>query len=239
MAILIGLQRSFRQLGRIRIGTSVPGANGGKTPRRSNTFILTSKDEAQIRRAAELFGGTVDQWNGEWRVVTAKDEIPVSLAPLPVSQFYEKWDGGKCVTRCDGVTDMKTGRPCHCDHSKRSTAEGRKNLCKLVTRMSVALPGLYDVGVWRVDTHSFYAASELPGTIEVLRGLMATGQFVPAFLAMEIRKSGEKTYPVIAIRIRMTMDEMSAIGRGEKPLPAAAPTLERGAPQLPQFTEED
>jgi len=63
--------------------------------------------------------------------------------------------------------------------------------CKTVTRMSVMLPKLPGLGVWRLDTGGWQAATTLPSTITLLAGL-ARGGWMHAVLRAEQRSKKER-----------------------------------------------
>jgi hypothetical protein len=104
--------------------------------------------------------------------------MPIHVPPQPVSQYFELWSGGGCQRRCDGVTELLKDRPCICgpDPEQRS--------CKPTTRLNVVLSEIEGVGVWRLESHGYYAALELPGVAELLA---QTGGYVEAFLGLEQR----------------------------------------------------
>ncbi|MGC5411008.1 hypothetical protein ACPXCX_46065, partial [Streptomyces sp. DT225] len=58
------MKRQAAELGRIRTGYSRPNPNPGKgpIPVKSKTFVLTSHSRDYVAAAAELYGGTVEQW---------------------------------------------------------------------------------------------------------------------------------------------------------------------------------
>lgn len=200
------LQRTIRQVGRIRMGEK--GDKG--QPKKLTTWRLTSPDKAALEGAAVLYGGTVQPWEGQagqFELYTTSSELPILLAPIDMSQWYEEWAAGGCKKRCDGQTcsvaegDGAKDVDCSCDPESRT--------CKMVTRLSVMLPELPAIGCWRLDTHGYYAATELPATAETLIRYAKMGKFVPAFLAIEQRtvKRNNQTrnfiVPVIRVRERL------------------------------------
>lgn len=186
---ILDLQRRIREIGRIRIGDTVEATSkSGKKIRRPvklETFKLTSRDEQVIRAAAELFGGTAEPWpemEGQWQTTTSTAVLDVIVPPsdMSFSQWYELWSGGGCKKRCDGVRDMLRDCPCDCDPTARE--------CSIHTRLSVILPELPGLGVWRVDTQGYYAAVEIGGAVEVAISAASRGQMLPARLRLEQRK---------------------------------------------------
>jgi len=192
------LQRQMRELGRIRIGVQQDYVKDGVTRRRPaklDTFRLTSESRELVVAAAVAYGGTVVPWqNGdhaEFEVVTAATTIDIVIPPgQPVSQWYELWSGGGCQRRCDGITNVLTMTPCACpaDVQEKLELAAKGEACKATTRLNVMLPALPDLGVWRLESHGYYAAVELAGAAEILGMASARGVLIPARLRLEQRE---------------------------------------------------
>ena len=204
--MIIDLQRRLSEAGRIRIGQQVAGNNGRKRPEKLTTFRLTSSDRTRIDQAAQLYGGTVAQWDApagrQWEVVTEADSLNVIVPPSDMcfSQAYELWSGGGCARRCDGYNESISQGPCVCDPEKRE--------CSIHTRLSVMLADLNGLGVWRLDTSGWYAALELQGAVGVIQMAAGRGQMLPARLRLEqrmVKRLGEGTrrfaVPVLDVEI--------------------------------------
>lgn len=173
---LIETQMRFRELGRIRIGQQVAGGNGRARPDKLEHFRFTSASQPLIEAVRDLFGGEVRPWTSpagaQWEVVTTSDTLPVVLLPeMALTQWMELWKGGGCERRCDGVVETLTDQPCICpaDPSERREAAKVGGACKPTTRLSVMVRGLPDVGIWRLEVHGWYAATELMGSLHLAR----------------------------------------------------------------------
>lgn len=182
MPILV-LQQRLRELGRIRIGQKVATSNGRTRPGKLDRFRLTSPSKELLDRVAAKYGGTVAPWTpeggaGQYEVITDARRMPIHVPPQPVSQYFELWSGGGCQRRCDGVTELLKDRPCICG------PDPEQRQCKPTTRLNVVLSEIEGVGVWRLESHGYYAALELPGVAELLS---QTGGYVEAFLGLEQR----------------------------------------------------
>ncbi|MFF1483089.1 hypothetical protein ACIGZH_01900 [Streptomyces sp. NPDC058319] len=202
---ILTMKRQAAELGRIRTGYSRPNPNpdGKPIPVKSKTFVLTSHSRDYVAAAAELYGGRVEQWTpqrssiAQWRVITEAPEMRAILpAGDPLSQNYEKWNGGGCERRCDGLTEKISGKPCVC---LARFGEGWHELkadqvCRPTSRIGVFLPDLPDLGVWRLETKSYYAADALAGGLDTV--LQATG--------------GEGLLPV-----RMWIEQRTAVREGK------------------------
>jgi hypothetical protein len=214
---ILTLQRQARELGRLRTGWSVPHKDPTKrpVPVKSKTWVLSSHAEHYVAAAADAWGGTVERWqpqgNGapQFRVVTKRESLDALLPPGdPLSQHNEMWSKGGCQRRCDGQTEMLTRRPCMCaaQFGEEWHLQPKGRVCAATSRLNVILPDMPDVGVWRAETHSFYAANEWGGTVDmVLSGTNGKG-LVPVALRIEPRTrvaNGEtKHFPVVVVEIR-------------------------------------
>ena len=218
---ILNLQRKLTEIGRIRLGAK--GAKGA--PTKLETFRLTSKSKDAIDAAAEVYGGTVSIWNGpdgqEFELVTEAKSIDVVVPPgQALSQWYEMWSGAGCQRRCDGETETLSGGPCLCptDQTTRSEQSARGQACRPTTRLSVILPQVRSVGIWRLETHGYHAATELAGIAELLERVSANDRYLPATLRLEPRssKKGGKTsrYVVPVLEVGATVQEAIAASAG-------------------------
>lgn len=205
------LQRQARELGRLRTGYTQ-----GRTPKRSETWIVTSHAQHYVEAAAAEWGGKAEKWqplgNGapQWRVVTEASALDAILPPGdPLNQAFELWNKGGCARRCDGTSEDLSAGPCICraEHGEDFWQTAPKDTaCKATTRLNVMLPAMPDLGVWRYETHSYYAANEIAGMVDTLRGMVGQAALVPVRLRIEqrTRVAGGKTkhFPVVAVELR-------------------------------------
>lgn len=229
---ILTLQRQARELGRLRTGWSVPNKDPDKrpTPVKSETWVISSHAAHYVEAAAEAWGGTVEKWqpqgNGasQFRVVTEAGHIDALLPPGdPLSQYNEMWSKGGCQRRCNGEMEQISRQPCLClaRFGEDWHLKPKSTVCSATSRLNVILPDMPDVGVWRAETHSFYAANELAGTVDmVLSGTGGKG-LVPVSLRIEprTRVAGGKTkhFPVVVVEVRGITPRQALTG----PLPMA------------------
>lgn len=182
---IIGLQRRLREVGRIRIGQQVATSNGKTRPAKLGTFRFTSRDQRVIDVIAERYGGTSVPWTApdgpQFEVVTDANELVVMIPPgdMSMTQWLETWSNGGCQKRCDGQWDTVRDVACDCDPEARE--------CKITTRFSVLLPDVPALGLFRLESHGYYAGVELAGVIDICRIASERGQMLPARLRLEQR----------------------------------------------------
>lgn len=199
--------------GRIRYGIKTVSASGKAIPRSISKFRFTSSDITALNQISEIYGGTVSPWdNGQSEVVTNTNEIHIVLPPEPLGSGsqYELWKGATCVRRCDGVAAWIPANtpdgtellevPCLCE-------EQQKLDCKPTTRLSVILPEVRFGGVWRLDCKGWHGTNELPAMVHTVQELQGRG-LSRAYLALEPRKKGSKSFVVPVIRLGATPNQL-------------------------------
>jgi len=192
----IVLQRRHAELGRIRLGYKASTANGGERPAKLETFRFTSVSQRYIEDLATLYGGEPRPWDNNgiasWEVYTTAKSVPVIAVKGGLSQWMEYWSGGGCIHRCDGETNVLTGEPCDLDEKVKVRVRGKDVFvnphteARPTTRLSLMLPELDAIGVWRCETHGWNAAAEIPAVAELAQFV---GDLVPAHLHLVERRS--------------------------------------------------
>lgn len=231
-ASILEAQQRGVEIGRLRMGAKVEFVKDGKAkerPSKLENWRLTSPSRHAIEAAAELLGGEAREWKSptgpQWEVYSASPVLDVIVPPGEVvEQFYEMWTGGGCVRRCTGAGGMNQidNTPCACpsDPKVRRDLAVSGRACKPTTRLRISLPTLPGIGVWRVESHGYYAAVELVGRHELLRQAAAAGVWIPARLRLEQRSRGGKDYGVPVLDVGASMLQIAS-GEGVGTLPQA------------------
>lgn len=219
---ILDLQKRARELGRIRLGQKGPSG----APQKLDRFRFTGHSQTLITKIAELYGGEPREWTPaggtqQWEVVSDTARVPIMVPPQPVSQWYEFWTRAGIQHRCDGQRNVLTDEPCDPEDPKHIEA-----VKKPTTRLNVVLRDVEGIGVWRVETHGFNAAIELPDVAEFLA---QAGGYVNGWLSLEQRTSIEQTdqgpktrhYLVPIIEVDVTPAQLMA-GHGRVAAPALA-----------------
>lgn len=260
------LRGRLPEIVRIRLGEKKTKKDRDKVktfPSALTTFRITSPSRRLITKAAELWGGEAQIWNDErlpaafWQVTTEASALPCLLLPEQLNaftQWFEMWTGAGCQRRCDGDTEILSGKKCMCpfdlDERMAQAAELQPRACKPVTRLNVMLPDLAHYGVARLESHGYNALAEIAATVQLHAAAAAASpdvQFLPAELRIErrsVRRPGQATknfvVPVVAIPElpAITAARRAALGKGAAELPGgsgAAGELAAGASE----TDED
>lgn len=238
---ILDLQKRSRELGRIRLGQQQTfrrqdGSTGTK-PVKLDRFRLTSASKPLLDKVAELYGGDVAEWtppggSPQWEVITSSARLPIMVPPQPVTQWFEFWTRAGCQHRCDGKHNVLTDEPCDLEEQltvgRQTVNPHAEALRKPTTRLNVVLRDVEGIGVWRVETHGWNAAVELPDVAEFLA---QAGGYVNGWLALEQRTSigqNERTgapetrhFMVPIIEIDVTPAQLMA-GHGRVAAPALA-----------------
>jgi hypothetical protein len=247
---ILSLQKQVGQIGRIRLGHTVAGTTkGGKhytRPAKLESFRFTTHSEFAAHAVADLLGGEPRRWTrqagapreGMWEVFTERDQVNVTVPPGPraVDSWYELWQPGMCVRRCDGETEQLSGEACLCpaDQDVRARLAGKGEACRMTTRINVMIPDLPGIGLWMLESHGFYAATEMTGVAELLAGVGQSGVMIPALLRIEQRErriyrgrdqeSETRKFPVPVLEVLATMREIAgAAASGQRALALPPP----------------
>lgn len=236
---ILELQSRMYERGRIRIGEKGPKGQ----PQKLSRFRFTSAARENLVPIAAAYGGEVQDWTPadgrkQYEVITNTTRIPILLPPNPVTQWLELWSGGGCQRRCDGIRDVITDSPCVCGPDPETRQ------CKPTTRLNVVLRDMPGIGVWRLESHGWNAAVELPGLAAFVA---AADGMVPAFLTLEerISKQGGQTrkFMVPGIDVEVTPSQLlasstpgaAAIEQGK---PAEQPAIEGSRPDYAALAEQ-
>lgn len=235
--------------GRIRIGTSEKArSTQGKVfdrPVKLDRFRFTSKDEGALHEIAAIYGGTVRPWNhdkvaaGQWELLSEANEIRIVLPndPLGDTPIYEAYDGGGRSRRCDGETcDLVVSGPdggeiqqvpCLCFAKQEA-------ICKVTTHLTVLLPEIKFGGAWRLTSHGWNVAEEMPGFVAAIRQLQEQG-FKRGLLRVEERvqvangKRKEFMVPVLAVDMSLDAIAAGAARVGQLGASSGVPALAAGS----------
>jgi hypothetical protein len=186
------LQQRFTQVGVIRLGRQLLSRNNKPYPAKLETLRFTSPSKSLIEAVAGLYGGTAAPWastvGAQWEVITGVREIPVLVPPQTIDPNYEHWGNGYRDRLCDGATEQIRCQSCLCraqwgDEFAQKAPVGQA--CKPTTRMSLMLADVVSLGTWKLESHGWNAAAELP---MLAAAIAAAPQPIPARLEVQTRQ---------------------------------------------------
>lgn len=234
---ILDIQRRGQQIGRLRLGQKVATGKRDKNgneimrPARLDTWRITTGSRYQADAISARFGGEVRSWEREFEVITDTNRLPVTVPPRDevVSQWYEMWNKGGAIRRCNSQREQIGGGPCLCPHAEdpgnadecavaalersRLATMNPPQACKLITRVNVMIPDLPGLGVFRLDTNSYYAAVEIGDTARLMQVARDRGVFLPAEFRIEQRQrvaGGQtKKFPVPVLEVLTTFRDLA------------------------------
>lgn len=184
------LQSRLAQVGVIRLGQKVPTSSGNLRPAKLETLRFTSPSRMLIEAVADLYDGEVKPWQAntgpQFEVVTNAKEIPVLVPPQRIDPNMEHWGNGYRDRLCDGETETIRQRACLCLQMQQGGRRiDQRELCKPTTRMSVMLADVPSLGTWKIESHGWNAAAELP---TLAASIESAPQPIPARLEVQVRE---------------------------------------------------
>ncbi|MER7331610.1 MULTISPECIES: hypothetical protein [unclassified Micromonospora] len=188
------LQRRLTQVGVIRLGEQRVSARGKNYPAKLETLRFTSPSQTLIEAVAGAFGGTLRPWDSpqgpQFEVITQAREIRVLVPPQNIDPNYELWGNGFRSRMCDGEVERIRQKPCLCEPVRAAAQAAGRDLkpgevCKPTTRMSLMLADIPSLGTWKLESHGWNAAAELPMLAESIAN---APQPIPARLEVQRRE---------------------------------------------------
>ncbi|MFI5934744.1 hypothetical protein [Actinoplanes sp. NPDC051494] len=188
------LQQRLTLVGAIRLGQKVPTSNGNMRPGKLETLRFTSPSRQIVDAIADLYGGQVKPWQAntgpQWEVVSTVKEVAVLVPPQRIDPNLEHWGNGYRDRMCDGEVERIRNAACLCEQMQ---ANGRRvdarELCKPTTRMALMLAKVPGMGVFKLESHGWNSAAELP---TLAASIESAPQPIPARLEVQVRE--KKTF---------------------------------------------
>lgn len=232
------------QAGRIRTGGKVKARNGKERPAALDHFRFTTGERSLLVPLAEHYGGIIQPWNApgsgdKWMVDTETTRIDVQVHVAgSVSLAYELWDP-HLTRRCNGNTcEVLVGTPDDFEIQQVDCICARKGLleCAKLLRLSVLLPGMPTLGMWRWDTKSDNAITEILGFMKYMEEWAGNGLHECTMRLEERRQPGKK-FKVVVLDYEGGLGSLLAGESRLVQLPAttgltSAGELEAGAPPV-------
>lgn len=182
-------QAELTEVGRIRLGVFNPDKGKAGAPDKLDSFRFTSQQELLIHKVAERYGGEAREYQPqgsrnrtEWEVITQAKMVPVYIEPQRIEPWLEAWQPGRCIRRCDGITETKQDVPCPCAAGQLE----ERHMCKPVARVRLLLAEVPGIGTWRLESHGTKFVEEIAGLAPYVAALPYR---VPGLLYLEARRA--------------------------------------------------
>ena len=160
------------RIGKIHLGIKTSNAKGNQHPKPVDYFVV-KPDDSTSEAAAKAFHSVYGE---------EPREITVAFPSNDPDQFFPQWltsyrggDGWhQRYCQGDGETaqrsDEKGGYvPIPCLYKECPLYQSRK--CEELGRLQFFLPDVPGIGVWQIDTASYYSTVNLNGSIKMVRAL--------------------------------------------------------------------
>ena len=240
---ILDLQKSFATTYRIRLGQQAPSKSSGKLrPIHLNGAIrITSPAQEAVEAFTDIYGGDVMGWDRddgtqEWQAILPTSVLPIVILPgSTLIQWWEAWDSGGILRRCDGAQQVvevgQAPKACQCPATPEARMKDQR-ACKPTTQILVVCPGVAVAGAGRLVSRGLIAAQQLPAALAVAEGFLERGLRVPAYLRVT-HHAGRRDYVVPQLDlIGVGLPELdggsspaAAVGQGNAALPVGRPEL--------------
>ena len=240
--------RRWSRLGKIRLGVKeVSPKTGNPYPRAVDYFVCPPEVQ-------QVFGERPKQLR-----IMLPTEDPDRFAP----QWYKRYsslrgltckgDGEACLMR---LVDKRTGTFAHREAQDVEIQEGlpcpggdcpeyQAKACRRVMNLMFLLPEVPGLGIWQLDTSSFYTITAINSGVELIRkalGRVAMVSLLLDIVPQEVAPNGKKkTVWVLRLGIAQTLAEIMALPprTGELMLPHPEVPEPVGAEDLFPSDEEN
>jgi len=241
--------RQLPRLGKVRLGIKVQGEKKNPYPRAVDYFVVPEEIKPHVGEKPNKLS------------IMFPTEEPEIFAPqfMKCYSFTQglicRGDGMKCRRKVDSQTggiashatehweyDVMECDPERCPESVGDEETGVKPRCRRVMNLLFVLPDVPGLGVWQLDTSSFYSIVNINSCIDVIRGLCGRISGIPLTLSLEPREVTppgikKKTIYVLHLRSDLKLSQLQRLA-ARAPKRIAMPTVEEEEPPDDLFPAE-
>lgn len=241
----VSSQRRIPRLGKIRLGVKVKPEEPGKHPYPKATGYFVVPPEV-----AEVFG-------------EKPTELEIMFPIEDETKFCQQWLRAYSLTQglvCigDGVTskrkiDTATGEMASYETKEwvwkdeltcapQECPEYLSKHCRRVMNLQVLIPDVLGLGVWQIDTSSYYSIVNINSMIDLLKGMLGRCSMIPLTLALgpvEVSPPGQKKKTVYIMHIKSDV-KLSQLAKVAQlpPVKVLLPEPETEEPPADLFPEQ-
>jgi len=203
--------RRLPRLGKIRLGEKALAKSGKEYPKAVDYFVCPPEVQA-------VYGEKP-------RVLDIM--FPVEDTNIFFPQWYKRYGASTgLVCKGDGETaiqvDTETGEMQEIECCPDECEWYAKKHCRRLANLQFLLPKVTGLGVWQVDTTSFYSIVNLNSAIEMIRAVAGRIRMIPLQLILkpqEVQPDGQKkTVYVMDLIVPYTLQKLITAGRNDAPI---------------------
>lgn len=241
--------RRLPRLGKIRLGIKVEEPRKNPYPRATDYFVVPD----------EIKGYVGDKPRQLQIMFPVEDKEVFAQQYLKCYSFTQglvcRGDGTKCIRKVDVITgDIANHATDHwefkdmtcdvetCPEAIGDPERGVRPQCRRVMNLLFVLPDVPGLGVWQLDTSSFFSIVNINSCLDVIRGLCGRISGIPLKLSLEPREVTppgikKKTVQVLHLRSDLKLSDLQRIA-SKPPAKALMPAAEEEEPPADLFPGE-
>jgi hypothetical protein len=242
--------RGLPRLGKVHLGEKVKAPGKNPYPRATDYFVVPEEIQPYVGEKPKKLSIMLP-------VEDSEVFAPQFMKCYSMSQgLVCRGDGVSCSRKVDtetgAVADHTTEQwefrdmscdPDTCPESVGDTEEGIRPQCRRVMNLLFMLPDVPGLGVWQLDTSSFYSIVNINSCIDVIRGLCGRISGIPLTLSLEPREvtppgMKKKTVNVLHLRSDLKLSQLQRLALKAAAKCLAMPSAEEEEPPEDLFPEE-
>lgn len=207
------------RLGKIRLGVKVEKPGKHPYPQATDHFVVPEE-------VADIFGEKPteleimfptedpDQFAQQWYRCYSLTQGLVCIGDGVTSRRKVDLGTGAIASRDTQDWEWREGLPC----DTQDCPEYLSKRCRRVMNLQVLIPRVPGLGVWQIDTSSFYSIVNINSMIRLLKNLAGRCSFIPLRLCLgpiEVTPPGQtkKTVHIMHIKQDMKLAEIARLGQ--------------------------
>jgi len=242
--------RRLPRLGKIRLGEKVKAPGKNPYPRALDHFNVPEEIRPHV-------GEKPNKLSIMFPVEESEVFAPQFLKCYSMTQgLVCRGDGERCTRKVDSdtgdlanhTTEHWEFREMTCDPDTCAEAVGDPEMgirpqCRRVMNLLFVLPDVPGLGVWQLDTSSFYSIVNINSCIDVIRGLCGRISGIPLTLSLESREvtppgMKKKTVHVLHLRSDLKLSQLQRLALKAPAKRLAMPQVEEEEPPEDLFPPE-
>jgi hypothetical protein len=195
------------RLGKVRLGIKVSG-EGAKSPypRATEYFVCPPEIQAEYGEKPtelEIMFPTdePDQFAQQWLRRYSLTQGLICIGNGEICRRKVDVDTGDAASHKTAHWEWKDGLPC----DPQECPEYLRKQCRRIMNLQFLLPKVPGLGVWQIDTSSFYSIININSMVRLLKGALGRCSMIPLTLALgpiEVSPLGLKKKTIYILHIK-------------------------------------